>query len=96
MSISISVLISKCRSKSEYSIILENDMLAVCSMTINAVFILFKLFFEILKFSCHWKEMLREGIYEQTFILYLGARKEDTSARRAWEKLRGKNAKYFA
>ena len=56
-----------------------------CSVTINAVFILFKLFYEILKFSYHWKEMLKEGIYEQTFILYLGARKEDTSARRAWE-----------
>ena len=68
----------------------------LCGIITNVVFTLFKLLFEILKLSHHWVEMLKERIYEQTFILSVGARKEDTSARRAWEKLRGKNAKYFA
>ena len=68
----------------------------LCGIITNVVFTLFKLLLEILKLSRHWVEMLKERIYEQTFILSVGARKEDTSARRAWEKLRGKNAKYFA
>ena len=33
------------------------------------VFILFKLLFEILKLSYHWEEMLKERIYEETFVV---------------------------